>query len=37
MEEKDNEGHLADQEEDGYWDNAAGEDEGRNESSDNSL
>ena len=36
MEEKDNEGQLADQEEDSYSDNAAGEVEGRNERSDNS-
>ena len=32
MEENDNEGHLADQEDDGFSDNAAEEDEHRNES-----
>ena len=36
MEEKDNEGHLANQEDDGCLDNATKEDEDRNESSDGS-
>ena len=36
IEEKGNEGHLADQKDYSYSDNAAGEDKGRNESLDDS-